>query len=511
MENTRKKNSALIFFTGGMRQLTTLLANFISRTVFIVTLGADYLGLNSLFSGILAMLALSELGIGSAIAFRLYKPIANDNKKRILALLHFYKICYRCIGLFMIALGCALLPFLHLLVNFPEGLNVNLYIVFLLYVLNTATTYLLFAYKQTFALASQKQYVVERVNTLFIILGLLVDIVVLLIFRWYLAYLLARLAVTILKNLTMSHVLNKHHPILTEKTKETLLREEKISFFKDAANSAIFRVGSTLFNATDAIIISIVLGTINVGYYSNYQLIFSQTMVVINIIILSITAGVGDVIAKESKRKQTEVFRELDFAVYMVVSVFAICLFQCTNTFIALWLGHIDNAYVLPQVIVTLFCINFFFDGTTQVLNTFREGSGNFKVCRSLQLAGGIANIVLSVILGIAYGLPGIIAATVISKACITYIPFLVLVGKRVLGFASTTLVRSYFLRLIVVIFLGGTDWLLCSWLTDNSLLGLFLKIIISLLISIGGLAIIYHRNNQMKELRAKLRQHLVK
>ena len=185
MENTRTKNVVLIAFTSVIRQFLNIITQFISRTVFIYVLGAEYLGLNGLFSNILSLLSLAELGIGSAISFYLYKPIAENDKERIKTLLSFYKVCYRVIGLTIIVIGLMVCPILPRIVNFKQNVPVNLYLVYVLYLLNIAMTYLVYAYKQALPLANQEQYKIEKLNMLFVIFNCLIDVVILLVFKNY--------------------------------------------------------------------------------------------------------------------------------------------------------------------------------------------------------------------------------------------------------------------------------------------------------------------------------------
>ena len=128
MGNSRTKNSVLTMVFSGIRQILTFLLAFVSRTVFIYTLGAEYLGLNGLFTNILQFLSLTELGIGSAIAFYLYKPLATHDVERIKIIMRFYKSCYRIVGLSMLGLGCLLMPFLSKLVNLDQPIPDNLYL-----------------------------------------------------------------------------------------------------------------------------------------------------------------------------------------------------------------------------------------------------------------------------------------------------------------------------------------------------------------------------------------------
>ena len=171
MENSRTKNSVLIMATSGVRQLLTLLLSFANRTVFIYVLGARYLGINGLFSNILAMLSLAELGIGSAISYYLYKPIALNDKEHIKSLMQFYKKCYRLVGLTILGFGCLIMPFLDKMVNLNQPISENLYLIYFLFLLDSAFTYLFWAYKQAIMFANQQQYKIEKINIGFAILS----------------------------------------------------------------------------------------------------------------------------------------------------------------------------------------------------------------------------------------------------------------------------------------------------------------------------------------------------
>lgn len=254
MNQSRTKKSMLTFVTSGVRQALTLLLTFASRTVFIYILGAGYLGLNGLFSNILSILALSELGIGTAISFYLYKPLADQDKERIKTLMKFYKLCYRVVGISIIALGCCVMPALPMLVNFDQGAPVNLYLVYFLYLLNTASSYLFFAYKQALVIANQEQYKIEKINIWFTFINCFVDILVLIIAQDYISYLIAKTILVFAKNFVIARKIDREYPFLKEKDVNPLQKGEVICFFKDIGAVALFRVGSTLYNATDNII-----------------------------------------------------------------------------------------------------------------------------------------------------------------------------------------------------------------------------------------------------------------
>ena len=269
MANSRTKNSVLNMATSVAIRVSTLILSFVSRTVFIYILGAEYLGLNGLFSNILSFLALSELGLGSAIAFLLYKPIADNDIERMKTVMYFYKKCYMVVGTVILLLGCCLMPFLKFLVNLDQPIPENLYLVFFLFVLQSAVSYFFAAYKQTFVNANQKTYVLTKIELAFTVVNCIVDIVVLYLFRSFILYLLFKVFVVIAKNLVLSKKIDRLYPFLTEPVTTKLSREEVRKVFKDIYSVSVFRLGSVLFNSVSNIVTSAVVGTIVVGYYSN--------------------------------------------------------------------------------------------------------------------------------------------------------------------------------------------------------------------------------------------------
>ena len=499
MENTRTRNSMLIMATSGLRQIVSLIFAFVSRTIFIHILGAEYLGLNGLFSNILSILSLSELGIGTAISFYLYKPVADQDLERIKSLMQFYKICYRVVGLTIIGIGLLLMPFLRYMVNFEQDIPINLHIVFLLNILNFAMSYLFFAYKQALVGANQKQYKIEKINIFFVIVNCLADIIILIVFRSYMVYLVTKIVVTLVKNIVTAYRIDCEFPFLKEKDYEPIQRGEIKSIFKDIWQISIFRIGSVLFDATDNIIISMLMGTLVVGYYSNYLMIISQVKFVVNLVIRSFGAGIGNVVARECKEKQYKVFLELDFVVSFMSTICTVCLFQLLNSFVMLWIGDVNENYVLSQYVVGFLCICFYIETTTQIANAFREASGNFETGKSLQLIGGIVNILLSVIWGKEWGLEGIFCATVVSKFSITLIPFLMGVSRNVFGKGSFGLLKNYMCNVLVLMIDIVVLWGLAFKLHMTTIRGFVLEIILSVFISVVVTTLIDFKRTEMK------------
>lgn len=507
MADSRARNSMLILAASSTRQIVNTITYFVSRTVFIYFLGAEYLGLNGLFSNILSLLSLSELGIGAAVSYYLYRPLVDKDIERIKSLMNFYKICYRVIGFSILGIGVCIMPILPYVVNFDQSVPENLYLIYFLYLLNTASSYFLSAYKQTLVAADQRMYKIEKLNVVFIIANTMADVFVLCFFRSYLIYLFLKVVLVCVRNLVIANKIDREYSYLKDKVYAPLSKAEVKIFFGDIGNAALFLMGSTFFNATDNIIISVLLGTVTVGYYSNYFLLLAQFAMVVGLVVKSFSAGIGNVIATEAQEKQYLIFRQLDFVVYVIVAIITAGLFQGFNSFINLWVGSADSGYVLSQTVVLFLCLSFYMDGTTQITNIFKEGSGNFGIGRTLQIVGGIINIILSVLLGRKYGLEGIFAATVLSKFFITLMPFLTSVGKKVFNKNKMVVLGRYFLNLGILLSSILITWFLAQEFHMKGLFSFILECTIAVAVICILIGMAYYRKLEMNFVIDKLKR----
>lgn len=505
MEKSRTQNAILIFFSSSVRQFLTLIFTFIIRTVFIRTLGSEYLGLNGLFTNILSLLALSELGIGTAFTFYLYKPIEEKNIERIKSLMLFYKTLYQFVGLAIIGIGLLIIPILPYIVNFDHNLNINLYVIYILYLLNTSSSYLLFAYKQSFLLANQRQYNIEHISTFFSIIQFFFDFVNIVVIRNFYVYLISDILIILLKNVSISIVADKAYPFLREKNIEKISVTEFKNFSHDIFSVSIFKVGSQLFNATDNIIISIMLGTTIVGYYSNYYLIISYATLIFGMIMKSFTAGIGNVAVKETEEKRYLIYKRIDFLLFVVSTVTSVCMCQMFNSFMKIWIGSLNENYIFSQVVIFILSFDYYINCTCQTPNTFRETSGNFNTGQWLQLIGGVINIILSFILEAKWGLAGIFCATIVSKLLITVTPFLWMIAKTVFHRSSLSFVMDYYKKMILRLVVVFIVWIACSKVHMTNILGLIIEGIICIFASLGLIFICYRRTDEMKFLKIKL------
>ncbi len=506
MENSRTKNSVLIIGSQGVRRIITLLLNFVNRTIFIQILGAEYLGLNGLFSNILSILALSELGIGSAMSFYLYKPVAEKDTERIKSLMLFYKQCYRFVGIAIIGIGACLMPFLQYIVNLEQDLPINLYVVYMLNVFNSASTYLFFAYKQAIITANQEQYKVESIRMAFSVFDCFMSLAVLVVARAYVAYLVTKIIVSLCSNVVVALRVDRQYPFLKERNIIKIQRNEWKHFFKDVGSVSIFRLGSTLFNSIDNIVISAMLGTAIVGYYSNYSMLTIQIKGILFMITFSIAAGIGNVVVKETKAKQYEIYKQIDFYVFIIVSFCSVCLFQLLNSFVTLWVGRLGSEYVLSQEVVALMVINFYLECTSQVMNAFREGSGHFEIGRNEQLIGGVLNLIFSIILGKFFGLEGVFAATVIIRLLVNRVPFLTGISQKVFGLPRYTLLVTYMANMGKIAVITAVTWFVCRNYHMTNIGGFFVECVLCVVCTVGMIIILYFKTPEFKSIIVRVK-----
>lgn len=277
--NSRITNTFYNFTSSIGGQLLTIIMQFAVRSVFINTLGKSYLGINGLFSNILSMLSLAELGVGSAILFKLYEPIAHDDHHRIALLMKFYKNAYWVIGLAVAAIGICLIPFLPNLINDYdklEALHINAAFIFLLYLLRSVSTYLFFAYKSAIVKANQKEYLLNVISYVFTVGAGIVQIIFLWIWPSFEVYVLLSVLQIIFQNVACAYLSDKMYPYINEKTSENIGIGEVKEIFKDCAALFLYKLNGVVLKATDNIVLSMFMGLDMVALYSNYYVFYTS-------------------------------------------------------------------------------------------------------------------------------------------------------------------------------------------------------------------------------------------
>lgn len=416
MENSRLKNSALNFASGFLGRVLTILLNFVVRTIFIYCLNEAYLSVNGLYSNILTVLSLAELGFGSAMVYRMYAPVAVKDYQKTAALLQFYKKIYIIIGVVIFLLGLCVIPFMdYIIKDKPDISGLTLY--YILFLVNTSISYWLSSYKASVLYADQKEYIKTNVQNTMAILQSGLQIVLLLLFRKYLLYLLIQLVGNIFLNLYVAHLVDKRYPEIQTYQGASLSAEERMQIRKDTEALVLSRFGHVALNGTDNIIISAVVGVLWVGRLSNYTLICDSVTSVLCQTTAAITGSLGNFFATEDKHAGYALFKKVEFLNFWLYGFSFIALVTLLDPFVQIWAG---GRFVLGLPISIAIAINFFVAGYMNTLWVFRSTLGLFKQGKFRPILVAILNIVLSIVLGRQCGVFGVLFATFLSRAAIS-------------------------------------------------------------------------------------------
>ena len=416
MENSRLKNSALNFASGFLGRVLAILLNFAVRTIFIYCLNEAYLSVNGLYSNILTVLSLAELGFGSAMVYRMYAPVAVKDYQKTAALLQFYKKIYIIIGVVIFLLGLCVIPFMdYIIKDKPDISGLTLY--YILFLVNTSISYWFSSYKASVLYADQKEYIKTNVQNTMAILQSGLQIVLLLLFRKYLLYLLIQLAGNIFLNLYVAHLVDKRYPEIQTYQGASLSAEERVQIRKDTEALVLSRFGHVALNGTDNIIISAVVGVLWVGRLSNYTLICDSVTSVLCQITAAITGSLGNFFATEDKHAGYALFKKVEFLNFWLYGFSFIALVTLLDPFVQIWAGE---RFVLGLPISIAIAINVFVAGYMNTLWVFRSTIGLFKQGKFRPILVAILNIILSIFLGKLWGVFGVLFATFLSRAAIS-------------------------------------------------------------------------------------------
>lgn len=396
--------------------MLAILLNFAVRTIFIYCLNEAYLSVNGLYSNILTVLSLAELGFGSAMVYRMYAPVAVKDYQKAAALLQFYKKIYIIIGVVIFFLGLCVIPFMdYIIKDKPDISGLTLY--YILFLVNTSISYWFSSYKASVLYADQKEYIKTNVQNTMAILQSGLQIVLLLLFRKYLLYLLIQLAGNIFLNLYVAHLVDKRYPEIQTYQGASLSAEERVQIRKDTEALVLSRFGHVALNGTDNIIISAVVGVLWVGRLSNYTLICDSVTSVLCQITAAITGSLGNFFATEDKHAGYALFKKVEFLNFWLYGFSFIALVTLLDPFVQIWAGE---RFVLGLPISVAIAINFFVAGYMNTLWVFRSTIGLFKQGKFRPILVAILNIILSIFLGKLWGVFGVLFATFLSRAAIS-------------------------------------------------------------------------------------------
>lgn len=422
----RKANTKRNMIWGILRQMLDIVLRLLIRTIVIRVLGAEYLGLNNLFSSILQVLSLAEAGFSSAIVFSMYKPIAEDDTEKICALLAYYRRVYRIIGSFITIAGLCVMPFLGYLIEGGYPSDINIYLLYGIFLFDTASSYFLFSYKECLLTAHQRNDVYSRIVCFVMLAEYLIQIYILLIYKNYYLYILFRPIATITTSILCEIITKRMYP--DYRCAGTLGRQDRLMIREKISGLVVAKLTDITRNSFDSIFVSAYLGLTAVAVYGNYYYIYYALLLLLGILLSSIAAGVGNSLVVESKEKNFQDFKKISFLHHWLFSWCTVCLLCLYQPFMEIWVGR---ELVAPFPTMAIFCVYFYVSSLGGVQSTYTGGRGLWWESRKLYLTEAAVNIVLNWILVQALGIFGIILASIISSLLIWNVGSLYILFKH--------------------------------------------------------------------------------
>jgi len=482
-------------------QIIDILLSLISRTAFIYMLGVEYLGVNGLFTNILALLSFAELGIGNAIIYSLYKPLAVKDKEKIRQLMSLYAKAYKLIGIFIFVSGLLVIPFINYIIKDPPNIKENIYLIYLLFLLNTSLSYF-YVYKKSIIIADQKSYIVSIYRQMFHIAQVVTQILFLLLTREYIVFLLLQIMYTIMNNIATSRKADKMYPFLIIGDPKPLDKIEVKNIYKNVKALFLYKLGSVILNGTDNVIISALIGVHAVGLCSNYLLIISAFTTISSQIMNAFTASVGNLNAIGDKNNKERVFNRIFFVSAWIYGFLSVGLYMFINPLIDLWLGP---EFILSQGVVFSLVLHFYINSVHFAAYTYRTTMGLFVQGRLAPLAAAILNIILSIILAKPLGLMGVFLATSISRFFTTGIVDPILVYR--VGFKKNPL--FYYIRYFWFVFIFGSLYVMLnqviSLINIDGMFGFIVKVSIVTFLFNGILIVVFWKTQDFIEIKRAL------
>lgn len=492
---TRSEKSIKNFLIAIIGQGIGLVISFLARIIFLKILGSEYLGVNGLFANILSVLSLAELGIGEAITYSLYKPLANKDTLKCQELMQLYQKTYIVIGFVILLLGLGITPFLQYFINeMPNISEIN--IIFILFVINTSVSYF-FSYKRNLIIADQKRYIATIYRYTFYALVNIIQIIYLIFTKNYIGYLIIQILMTLIENILISLKANKMYPYLKNKNKVSLDGESKREIIKNTKAMMMHKIGGIIVSSTDNIIISKFVGIVEVGIYSNYYLVINALNIIYGQLYSSVVASIGNLYINNNNEEQYLVYKRMNFLGFWIYSFSSICLICLLNPFIEIWVGA---QYLFPFYVVSIIVVNFYIYGMRKVNIMFREATGMFYKDRWKAIIEAAVNMVVSIMLVKELGVFGVFLGTFISSitVCVWIEPYILF--KYVFKKNLNEYIKEYIKYLVITIIISiPTLWLCAMIKLENMYITFLIKAIVSVIMPNFLLLLIFYKDNKFK------------
>lgn len=502
--DSRLKNSKRNIVAGLVRQIVIIGLNFVIRTVVLYTLGVKYQGLSGLFTSILQVLNLTELGFSAAVTFALYKPIAEDDRPTICAILAYLKKVYKVMGIVILVAGLAIMPFLPHLIKDGYPSEINIYFLYLIYLANAVVSYLLFAYKETLLTAMQRIDLVSNAYTLSNTIGKVLQIIVLVLFRNYYVYVFLILFASILNNLAVEIISRKVYPEIN--SQGTITSELRTQINKQVKAIFINKIGDVSRNSFDNIVLSAFVGLSAVAVYDNYYYIYAALYGIMGIIVHSLRASIGNSLVKESIDKNYSDLLKFSFIFMWIVSWCTVCLFVLYQPFMKIWMRG-KTELMLSHKDMTLFCLYFYAISMAYTKNAYLEAQGLFHESRLLYILEAVGNLILNIVLCKLFGTTGILVATIVTIFIFNFAGGTVVLFKYYFKKQMWEFALHHCYYFLVTVIAGLVTSKVCSLSSLTGMADILLRIVACMIIPTLLYVIAYCKFSQFRNMKMIIRR----
>lgn len=504
----RTKNTIKNISSGILLQGLIVILGFVSRKIFIDVMGIELLGINGLLANVLSMLSLVELGIGSAIYYSLYKPLAEEDTDQVKAIMDLYSKMYKYIGVLVAVIGLILLPFLSFFME--EEVKVGMpyvRVIYLIFLTDSVISYFL-AYRRNILSADQKNYVLNKYSAVFTVFTYVSQILIIYYTKNFILYLLVKLVLMVIQNIIIYQKTNKEYPYLKSKEKKVLNKDIKDELIKNIKALFLVNIAVYCVFSTDNLLISKFAGVIAVGIYSNYYLIINTINTLMSQVFQGIKSSFGNFLVEKSKEEAHKVFEVIYFLNFWIMTFCATSFIVLINPFISkIWLH--DDSVLFPMIMVIVLVYNFYARGMTNAMEVVRNGAGMYSpypFFKYWSIIEGIVNLIASVILGgvLNLGMIGVFIGTAIST-CITVFVLPWNVYKYVFNMSSKVYYLKYALYNVLTVILCALTYFSANFIKiDNAYLQFIINALCCIIVPNVIILVLFLRTKEMGYLKEK-------
>ena len=492
----RTKKSLMNLATGLAGQGIALLASLALRVCFTRCMSAEYLGLSGLFTNILSMLSLVELGVGPAITFSLYKSLADGDEETTKSLMRLYQTAYRTIGTVILALGFLFTPFFPLFIKDTAGIS-DLNLIYWLYVINTGISYF-YSYKVSLVIADQNQYIKNIGHYTAYVLMHVAQALILIFTQNYILFLVCQIAFTFAENLVLSRVADQMYPFLRERNVRPLEKQETAPIIRNIKAMLCHNIGNMVVNSTDNILISRFFGLVLSGAYSNYALVLQAVRNILARAFDAVQASVGNLYAEGNEQRLRQIYDRLYFLCFWLFGFCAVALLCLMQPFISLFFGE---RYLLDSLTLVMLVISFYTMGMRSVLHVMRAAAGLYYRDWFKPIAESIVNLIASVILLRKFGVAGVFMGTIVGTVFVGTWVEAYIVHKHMLGGGLSKYLLQYIQYALVTALVGLGTSMLLGRIHDGTFSVLVGKAVLCTIIANGMFALLYRKNESLVDL----------